>query len=95
MTRWLVTGARGMLGRDLVTTVAGPGHEVAGPDRAELDITDAAAVRRALLRWRPAVVVNCAAWTAVDDAEGSETRSGSTGRPWPGSPPSAPRGAAR
>ena len=48
MTRWLVTGARGMLGLDLVTTAAGRGHEVAGPDRAELDITDAAAVRQAL-----------------------------------------------
>jgi dTDP-4-dehydrorhamnose reductase len=61
-----------MLGRDLVTTAAERGHEVAGPDRAELDITDAGAVRRALMRWRPAVVVNCAAWTAVDDAETRE-----------------------
>jgi dTDP-4-dehydrorhamnose reductase len=52
-----------MLGRDLVTTAAGRGHEVAGPDRAELDITDAVAVSRALLPWQPAVNVNRAAWT--------------------------------
>ena len=40
--------------------------------RSELDITDAAAVRAALRRRQPAVVVNCAAWTAVDDAETHE-----------------------
>jgi dTDP-4-dehydrorhamnose reductase len=41
-------------------------------DRAGLDVTDAAAVSDAIARCRPDVVVNCAAWTAVDDAEASE-----------------------
>jgi dTDP-4-dehydrorhamnose reductase len=41
-------------------------------DRAGLDVTDAAAVTDAIARCRPDVVVNCAAWTAVDDAEASE-----------------------
>jgi len=41
-------------------------------DRASLDVTDAAAVTDAVARCRPDVVVNCAAWTAVDDAEASE-----------------------
>ena len=72
MSRWLVTGAAGMLGRDLVSVLERSGETVTALTRAELDITDGAAVRDALRHWRPAVVVNCAAWTAVDAAETSE-----------------------
>ena len=74
MTRWLVTGAGGMLGTDLVATVASRGEPVTGIDRAGLDVTDAAAVTDAIARGRPDVVVNCAAWTAVDEAEAAEER---------------------
>ena len=69
MKRWLVTGAGGMLGRDLVSVLESRGAEVAALRRTDLDITDRAAVRAALWHWQPDVVVNCAAWTAVDDAE--------------------------
>ena len=72
MKRWLVTGAGGMLGRDLVSVLEGRGAEVAALRRTDLDITDRAAVRAALWHWQPDVVVNCAAWTAVDDAEAHE-----------------------
>lgn len=72
MSGWLVTGGDGMLGRDLVSCLQRVGEDVAGYGRSDLDITDAAAVRATLLRRRPAVVVNCAAWTAVDDAEANE-----------------------
>jgi len=72
MSRWLITGSGGMLGRDLTALLTGEGEHVAGLARAELDITDAAAVRGAVARHRPGVVVNCAAWTAVDDAETHE-----------------------
>jgi dTDP-4-dehydrorhamnose reductase len=72
MSRWLVTGAGGMLGRDLVTVLDGRDAAVTGLSRSDLDITDAGAVRAALARWQPDVVVNCAAWTAVDDAEAHE-----------------------
>lgn len=72
MTRWLVTGAGGMLGVDLVAVLTSCGEPVTGLDRAGLDVTDAAAVDDAIARHRPDVVVNCAAWTAVDDAEASE-----------------------
>jgi dTDP-4-dehydrorhamnose reductase len=72
MTRWLVTGAGGMLGTDLVAALASRGEPVTGMDRAALDVTDAAAVTEAIARTRPDVVVNCAAWTAVDDAETAE-----------------------
>jgi dTDP-4-dehydrorhamnose reductase len=66
---WLVTGAGGMLGTDLVQRLGG---EAVALTRSELDLCDPAAVHEAVRRHRPAVVVNCAAWTAVDDAEADE-----------------------
>jgi dTDP-4-dehydrorhamnose reductase len=69
---WLVTGAGGMLGQDLLARLAADGDAAVGLDRAALDITDPAAVRAALDAHGPSVVVNCAAWTAVDDAEVKE-----------------------
>jgi dTDP-4-dehydrorhamnose reductase len=67
--RWLVTGAAGMLGADLTGRLRARGHDVVACTRAELDLLDAHAVSRAVTRYEPAVVVNCAAWTGVDDAE--------------------------
>jgi len=72
MTRWLITGAGGMLGTDLLAALTSRGEPVTGMDRASLDVTDGAAVTGAIALGRPDVVVNCAAWTAVDDAEASE-----------------------
>lgn len=72
MTRWLVTGAVGLLGTDLVAALERRGDSVTGLGRPALDVTDAAAVAAAVARHRPDVVVNCAAWTAVDDAETAE-----------------------
>ncbi|WP_030911507.1 dTDP-4-dehydrorhamnose reductase [Streptomyces sp. NRRL F-5126] len=69
---WLITGAGGMLGQDLLARLAADGDPATGLDRAALDITDPGAVRAALEAHAPAVVVNCAAWTAVDDAEAKE-----------------------
>ncbi|GAA1552131.1 dTDP-4-dehydrorhamnose reductase [Streptomyces globosus] len=68
--RWVVTGAAGMLGRDLLAVLEDAGIEAAGLRRADLDVTDAAAVRAAVAG--AAVVVNCAAWTDVDGAETAE-----------------------
>ncbi|MGD0703521.1 MAG: dTDP-4-dehydrorhamnose reductase [Trebonia sp.] len=72
MTRWLVTGSAGMLGRDLTDLLRARGEDVAGRTRADLDITDASAVAAAIASAKPDVVVNCAAWTAVDAAEAHE-----------------------
>jgi dTDP-4-dehydrorhamnose reductase len=70
--RLLVTGAAGMLGRDVVAAAGDAGHEVAALARADLDITDADAVRAAVHAARPDAVINCAAWTDVDGAEADE-----------------------
>jgi dTDP-4-dehydrorhamnose reductase len=72
MTRWLVTGAAGMLGRDLTALLAARGAEFTALTRADLDITDGAAAAAAVSAVKPDVVVNCAAWTAVDAAEENE-----------------------
>jgi dTDP-4-dehydrorhamnose reductase len=67
--RMLITGAGGMLGHDVREAAARLGHEPIARSRAQLDITDAAAVRAAVRAARPEVVINCAAWTNVDGAE--------------------------
>ena len=70
--RLLVTGAAGMLGRDVVAAAEGAGHDVTGLARRDLDIADPDAVRAAVRAARPDAVVNCAAWTDVDGAEEHE-----------------------
>jgi len=68
--RWIVTGANGMLGRDLVGTLLEQGEDVRALGRGDLDVTDSAAVAAAVRDVD--VVVNCAAYTAVDQAESDE-----------------------
>jgi len=68
--RVLVTGAAGMLGRDLVAHL-GPRHEVTAVD-LDVDVTDAHAVRACLVDVRPEAVFHLAAWTDVDGAEEHE-----------------------
>lgn len=72
--RVLVTGARGQLGSDLVRAAQDRGITVTGLGSADLDITDAAAVRGAVAELSTqgpgrCVVINAAAHTAVDAAE--------------------------
>jgi dTDP-4-dehydrorhamnose reductase len=71
--RLLVTGAAGMLGSDVVRAAGRRGHDVVGLARGELDITDPEAVAAAIGAARPEAVVNCAAWTDVDEAESRES----------------------
>lgn len=68
----LVTGAAGMLGRDVMLAAGNAGHDVIGFGHTELDITSADAVNAKVEQERPAVVINCAAWTDVDGAEENE-----------------------
>src|ERR1700722_1539234 len=67
--RILITGAGGMLGLDVERTARNAGDQAVALARAELDVTNAAAVGAALRRVHPDVVINCAAYTNVDRAE--------------------------
>lgn len=77
---WLVTGARGQLGHDLQLVLAGrTGDRVTALGRDGLDLTDEAGTRARVREWLAgvgddrAVLVNAAAYTAVDAAEDDET----------------------
>jgi dTDP-4-dehydrorhamnose reductase len=72
MTTVLVTGVYGQLGSAFARLSESRGATVYGHDADTLDITDAEAVTAVVLRDRPDVVVNCAAYTAVDDCETDE-----------------------
>jgi dTDP-4-dehydrorhamnose reductase len=71
--RLLVTGGAGMLGRAVAAVATRLGHDVIALSRADLDITDAAHVRRVIAAAEPRAVINCAAWTDVDRAETAES----------------------
>jgi len=67
--RILVTGSNGQVGWEVSRRGARKGFDSLALDRATLDITDKSAVNREVSRSGPAVVVNAAAYTAVDQAE--------------------------
>jgi dTDP-4-dehydrorhamnose reductase len=70
----LVFGAGGQVGRELTQRPVPAGFAVAGLARAEGDITDRAAVEDAVRRYQPDMIVNAAAYTAVDKAESEPDR---------------------
>lgn len=66
----LITGANGLLGTPTAALFRAQPHvAVSALGRAELDITDEAAVRRHFAEFRPDLVINCAAFTKVDACE--------------------------
>ncbi len=69
MTRILLTGGDGQLGRELMDCASKAGHTVRSTDRGDCDISDSIRVCEVLDETDAEVVVNCAAWTRVDDAE--------------------------
>ncbi|MEU3412522.1 dTDP-4-dehydrorhamnose reductase [Streptomyces sp. NPDC006658] len=69
-----MTGAGGLLGQDLVRVLAAWRADTVALGRRDLDVTDRRAVYAAVRAARPALVVNCAAWTDVDAAEREEGR---------------------
>lgn len=71
--KWLITGAGGMVGRDLCDALTTRGEEVVALTRTDLDITDSRCVNQAAGTHAPSVIVNCAAYTKVDDAEKDES----------------------
>lgn len=71
MAKWIITGASGKLARDISVLAEREGIRVTALSRADLDITDGNAVARACAGHE--VIVNCAAYTGVDDAESNES----------------------
>ncbi len=65
----LVTGARGMLGQDVVRVFSAAGHEVIATDRQDLDITAALDVNNFVESTRPDVIINTAAFNFVEKVE--------------------------
>ena len=65
----LITGARGQVGSELTRQAITRGHDVIGFGSKELDISTAAQVNQLLQQFHPDVVINAAAYTAVDKAE--------------------------
>lgn len=65
----LVTGSAGQLGQDVMLQLQKQGHEVMGCGRKEMDITVLERCQEVIKEFGPDVVIHCAAYTAVDDAE--------------------------
>ncbi|MGZ7042451.1 MAG: SDR family oxidoreductase, partial [Thermoanaerobaculia bacterium] len=70
--RWLITGGGGMVATDLREELTAHGERVIGAAKSALDITDGDSVRRVVREEQPDVIINCAAFTRVDDAETQE-----------------------
>lgn len=66
--RVLIIGSSGQIGSELIRAI-GPEFPVIALDRRQLDITDSEAIHSAFERYRPFIVINAAAYTAVDRAE--------------------------
>jgi dTDP-4-dehydrorhamnose reductase len=71
--RILLTGKTGQIGGELQLLLPQLG-DVSAPDREQLDLLEPAEIRRAIREVRPHLIVNAAAYTAVDQAETDEAR---------------------
>ena len=83
MREILIFGAAGQVGQALMTHARDHGFLPQGLVRPETDITDAASVAAAFKNTKAAVVVNAAAYTAVDKAENDEARAFAVNRDGP------------
>jgi dTDP-4-dehydrorhamnose reductase len=70
--RWMVTGGGGMVATDLAEELDARGEDIVSLSKADLDISQPDAVRAAVRDVKPSIIVNCAAYTRVDDAEANE-----------------------
>lgn len=63
----LITGANGMLGRDIAVTLSS--HDLILTDREELDITNEKELNKKIKEFKPNIIINCAAYIDVERAE--------------------------
>ena len=69
MKKILITGKNGQVGWELLSSLAAYG-EIVALDSDEMDLADPDAIRRTIRNIRPDIIINPAAYTAVDKAEG-------------------------
>jgi dTDP-4-dehydrorhamnose reductase len=69
---FLITGSYGQLGKAILAEAGARGMTAEGRDVDTIDITDRVAIMPWITETRPLVVINCAAYTAVDDCEDHE-----------------------
>lgn len=67
--KYYITGANGQLGYDLKRVLEASGHDVLATDVNDVDITSKNDVVSSITNYHPDVIIHCAAWTAVDNAE--------------------------
>ena len=68
MKKILLTGVTGQVGRELLKTLVSLG-EVIGLTRRDLDLTKPELIKEAIAKLKPDIIINAAAYTAVDKAE--------------------------
>jgi len=68
---WLILGGTGQLGSSLQSQLLKKGIHFIAPNSKNLDLKDFVKTKNFILEYQPNVVVNCAAWTNVNDAEGN------------------------
>lgn len=68
----LIIGCNGQLGYDMVLVCKKKGHTVFGIDLPEIDITNRTSVRNTIKKINPDTIINCAAYTAVDECENNQ-----------------------
>jgi dTDP-4-dehydrorhamnose reductase len=79
----LVTGANGQVGHEMVKKSPSTDFSVHGFDRLSLDITDRENITKVVKDINPALIINCAAYTAVDKAEGDQKKAFATNQSGP------------
>lgn len=72
MARILISGKNGQLAKSFIEVLAETEHEVWAAGRDELDITQHEQLENAFISFEPEIFINCAAYTAVDQAEEDE-----------------------
>lgn len=70
----LVTGAEGMLAKDIIPCLSEQGYETLAVPHSEIDVTDLRAIEATVNSFEPEIIINCAAYTEVDDAEKEEQK---------------------
>jgi len=70
--KYLVTGVSGQLGYDVVKELQKRGHEALGTTHSTMDISNLSNVLQVVNNYKPDVIINCAAYTKVDNAEQDE-----------------------